>query len=606
MDSEPGFLGQLGPSLLKVLPLLDERSRRLVLGMAAEAEGNGGTGRVASLTGASWQTVANGKAELSAEEELPAGRRRRPGGGRKPLAAADPGLAAALEKLVGDAVRGDPESPLVWTTRSAEHLAGELTAAGHPCSDSTVWRMLRRAGFTRQSNSRAQEGRQHPERDGQFRHISARAREYLAAGDPVISVDSKKKEKVGNYGRGGREWGPAGEPVTVRSHDFPDADGKHAIPYGVYDEAANAGFVNVGTDANTAALAVESVRRWWRAVGRDAYPSAARLLVTCDSGGSNGYRNRAWKAGLAALARETGLDIEVCHFPPGTSKWNKIEHRLFCHISLAWRARPLTSYDVIIDTISRVTTKTGLTALAVLDENPCPAGEKVSDEQMNDIEKRCLTRCEWHGEWNYALLSRPAPPGPAPPPARPPRPVSRGALNHPALTGLRPADLNALAAALEVPYRARLDRDAFLKRGRLAGTAPHGGGMPRRTDVTDNLLITRLRDHLGLPCTVIAALFGIDPSGASRQSLIIRDLLAGHPSLLPAPASPPPEQPLRTMEDLRGYAASRSIEINLPPPTADTAPHATLTAPGTPQTRLILKCCLSKDDDHGPMPLNIS
>ena len=312
-----GFLGQLGPSLLKVLPMLDERSRRLVLGMAAEAEGKGGAGRVAALTGASWQTVANGKAELDAEEEPPPGRQRRPGGGRKPLAETDPGLAAALEKLIRDAMRGDPESPLVWTTRSAEHLAGELTAAGHPCSDSTAWRMLRRMGFTQQSNSRAQEGRQHPERDGQFRHIAARSRGYLESGDPVISVDSKKREKVGNFGQDGRERAPAGDPVTVRSHDFPDRKQAHAIPYGIYDEKDNAGFVNVGTDGNTAALAVESVRRWWRAVGRDAYPGARRLLVTCDSGGSNGCTNKAWKA-LAALARETGLDIEVCHFPPGT------------------------------------------------------------------------------------------------------------------------------------------------------------------------------------------------------------------------------------------------------------------------------------------------
>jgi hypothetical protein len=586
MDADPELLGQLGPSLLKVLPLLDERSRRLVLGMAAEAEGKGGTGRVAALTGASWQTVANGKAELAAGEEVPAGRTRRPGGGRKRLAESDPGLAGALESLVGDAMRGDPESPLTWTTRSAERLAGELTAAGHPCSDSTVWRMLKQAGYTQQSNSRAQEGRQHPERDGQFRHIAARAREHLDAGQPVISVDAKKKEQVGNYGRGGREWGPAGEPVTVRSHDFADRDGRHAVPYGVYDEAANAGFVNVGTDGNTAALAVESVRRWWRAVGKDAYPGASRLLVTCDSGGGNGYRNRAWKAGLAALAQETGLDIEVCHFPPGTSKWNRIEHRLFCQISLAWRARPLTSYDVIIDTIGHVTTKTGLTAVAVLDENAYPAGTEISDEQMSDIEERCLTRGEWHGEWNYTLLARPAPPGPPPPPARPARPAGRDTLNRPALTGLHPAGLEALAAALEAPYRAHLDHKAFLARGRrrnsaVRSTAPHG---LRRTDVTDNLLITRLRDHLGLPCTVIAALFGIDPSGASRCSGIIRKLLAETPVPLPPPACPPPEHPVRTLEDLREYAARHGIEINLPPPAADTSPHATLTAPDTPQT----------------------
>ncbi len=586
MDAGAGFLGQLGPSLLRVLPMLDERSRRLVLGMAAEAEGEGGAGRVAALTGASWQTVANGKAELAAEEERPAGRVRRPGGGRKRLEESDPGLAAALEALIRDAMRGDPESPLTWTTRSAERLAGELTAAGHPCSDSTVLRVLKRAGYTQQSNSRAQEGRQHPDRDAQFRHVAARAGEYLAAGQPVISVDAKKKEQVGNYGRGGREWAPAGEPVTVRSHDFPDRDGGHAIPFGVYDEAANAGFVNVGTGGNTAALAVESVRRWWRAAGKDAYPGAARLLVTCDSGGGNGYKNRAWKAGLAALAQETGLDIEVCHFPPGTSKWNKIEHRLFCHISLAWRARPLTSYDVIIDTIGAVTTKTGLTAVAVLDESKYPTGTEISDEQMSDIEERCLTRGTWHGEWNYTLLARPAPPGPPPPPARPPRPAGQGTLNHPALTGLDPGDLKALAAALEAPYRAHLDHKAFLARGRrrnsaARSTAPHG---LRRTDVTDNLTITRLRDHLGLPCTAIAALYGIDPSTASRNSLITRKLLAETPAPLPPPACPPPEEPIRTLEDLREYAASHGIEINLPPPAADTSPHATLTEPDTPQT----------------------
>ena len=584
MDPEPGFLGQLGPSLLKVLPLLDERSRRLVLGMAAEAEGAGGPGRVAALTGASWQTVANGKAELAAGEGPPPGRTRRPGGGRKRLAESDPGLAEALEALVRDAVRGDPESPLTWTTRSAEHLAGELAAAGHPCSDSTVWRMLKRAGYTQQSNSRAQEGRQHPERDGQFRHIAARSREYLAAGQPVISVDAKKKEQVGNYGRGGREWAPAGQPVAVRSHDFPDRDGAHAIPYGVYDEAANAGFVNVGADGNTAALAVESVRRWWRAVGKDSYPGAARLLVTCDAGSSNGYRSRGWKAGLAALAQETGLDIEVCHFPPGTSKWNKIEHRLFCHISLAWRARPLTGYDVIIDTIGAVTTKTGLTAVAVLDENSYPTGTEISDEQMSDIEERCLARGTWHGEWNYTLLARPAPPGPPPPPPRPPRPVSQDALNRPALTGIQPAGLTALAAALEAPYRAHLDHKAFLARGRrrtsaVRSTAPHA---LRRTDVTDNLIITRLRDHLGLPCKAIAALFGIDPTSVSRCSGIIRKLLAETALPLPPPACPPPGQPLRTLEELREYAASRGIHITLPPPAADNPPEATLTAPDTP------------------------
>jgi Rhodopirellula transposase DDE domain len=580
MDAELGFLGQLAPSLLRLLPLLEERSRRLVLGMAAEAEGEGGTGRVAALTGASWQTVAGGRAELAAELELPAGRVRRPGGGRKRLAETDPGLAAALETLIGEASRGDPESALTWTTRSAGHLAGTLAAAGHPCSDSTVLRMLAAMGYTQQSNSRAQEGRQHPERDGQFRRIAASAAEYLAAGQPVISVDSKKKELIGNYGQHGREWAPAGEPAAVRSHDFPDRDGKHAIPYGIYDEKNNAGFVNVGTDGNTAALAVESIRRWWRAVGRDAYPGAARLLVTCDSGGSNGYKNRAWKAGLAALAQETGLDIEVRHFPPGTSKWNKIEHRLFCQISLAWRARPLTSYDVIIDTIGRVTTRTGLTAIAVLDHNTYPTGEKVSDDQDRDIEKRCLTRGSWHPEWNYTLLARPAGPQPGPPPPPPGRQVL---LNHPALTGLQPAQVHALAAALEVPYLAQADYTAQLRRGgrrtrAIRATRPHGN---RRIDITDHVLITRLRDHLRLPITVTASLFGIHRTTVSHATTLTRQLIAAHAIPVP-PAAQPPPAPIRTLDDLREYAARHGITLPAPPPAADTPPHATLEAPATP------------------------
>src|ERR1700722_9387848 len=456
MDADAGFLGRMGPELELLLPMLDERSRRLVLGTVARAAGEGGTGAVGWRTGASWQTVADGAAELASGETAPPGRVRRPGGGRRPLAQSDPGLLPALEALVRDSMRGDPESPLTWTTRSVKRLAGGLTAAGHPCSPVTAWRTLRRAGYTLQSNSKAAEGRQHPERDAQFRYIAAQAAEHLAAGQPVISVDAKKKEQIGDFGRAGAEWRPAGNPVTVRSHDFPEKDGQRAIPYGIYDEAANAGFVNVGTGGNTAALAVESVRRWWQLAGKDAYPAASRLLVTCDAGGSNGYRNRAWKAGLAELAQETGLEITVCHFPPGTSKWNQIEHRLFCQISLAWRGRPLTSYDVIINTIGAVTTATGLACTAVLDENACPTGLEISDQQMKDLEERHLARHEFHGDWNYALLPAPRS-APAPEPARQPpaRPCTQAELSHPALTGTSPAAAAALAAALELPFAAR-------------------------------------------------------------------------------------------------------------------------------------------------------
>jgi hypothetical protein len=598
MDAELGFLGQLGPSLLKVLPLLDERSRRLVLGMAAEAEGKGGAARVASLAGASWQTVADGKAELEAGDELPAGRTRRPGGGRKALAAADPGLVPALEELIRAASRGDPQAPLAWTTRSAAHLAGELARQGHRCSDATVLRTLRRMGYTRQSNSRAQEGRRHPERDAQFRRIAAASREFTRAGQPVISVDAKKKEQVGNFGQAGREWAPAGRPVIVRDHDLPGAGQRHAIPYGVYDEAANAGFVNVGTGGNTAALAVESIRRWHAMAGRDAYPHATRLLVVCDAGGSNGYANTLWIDGLRDLAQETGLEITVMHFPPGTSKWNKIEHRLFCQITLAWRGRPLTSYDVIIDTISAVTTRTGLTVTAVLDENPHPAGREVSQERMKDT-GRYLARHDWHGEWNYTL--HPVPlrdPEPEPEPASPSRLASRDALNHPALTGMAPRDVTALAAALEIPFGAHRAQHNYATRARRHGTGSgerltpvRNGGAPRagtRLTLADHVLAVRLRDHLGLTGTAIAALLGIDPTTVSHADSLTRRLIRDAGIPLP-PAAPPPATPVRTLDDLREHAARHGIAITGPPPAARTPPDATLTTPDTPQNHLILK-----------------
>jgi DDE family transposase len=566
MGADEVFLGRLGPSLLALLPRVDERARRLVLGMAAEAAGEGGTRAVAALTGMAPQTVARGAAELAWGQDPPPGRVRRRGGGRKLLADADPGLPGALEALIRDAMRGDPESPLVWTTRSAEHLAGQLTAQGHRCSDSTVLRMLKRAGYTQQSNSRAQEGRRHPERDAQFRYIAARAREHLDAGQPVISVDSKKKEQVGNYAQDGREWGPAGEPVQVRGHDFPDRDEKHAIPYGIYDEQANAGFVNVGTDGNTAALAVESIRRWWNLAGKDAYPDAARLLVTADAGGSSGSANRSWKAGLAELAQETGLEITVCHFPPGASKWNQIEHRLFCQISLAWRGRPLTSYDVIINTIGAVTTATGLDVRAVLDENSYPAGLKISDEQMKGIEDRCLARHAFHGEWNYALLPvpRPAPdpqPGPQPPAPHGP---DLHALADPAITGMARARSGALAARLETPLAAAREQRLYTSR---AGPRRPGNHRARaRLTSQGRLLAAICRYRLGMTVRAVAALFSIDPSAISIATREIAAIPGTAAALAPGPVR------LRTLDDLHGYAARHGITLTSPPPAAST-PH---------------------------------
>jgi Rhodopirellula transposase DDE domain len=575
MGANRELLKAMGPELELLLPELDEKARRLTLGAVARAAGDGGTGAVARLTGASWQTVADGAAELESGQVAPGGRVRRPGAGRKKLAETDPGLVPALLGLVQESTRGDPESPLVWTTKSAVKLAGELTAAGHRCSPQTVWRLLHAEGFSTQSNARVAEARRHPDRDAQFRYIAAQATGHLAAGQPVISVDAKKKEQVGPYAQAGREWRPKGDPVQVRSHDFPDRDGGAAIPYGIYDVGANTGFVNVGTDHNTAALAVESVRRWWNLAGKDAYPQATRLLVTCDAGGSNGWRNRAWKAGLAALAEETGLEITCCHFPPGTSKWNKIEHRLFSQITLAWRGRPLTSHDVIINTISAVTTTTGLTVTAVLDHTPCPTGTQISDEQMNDIEERHLTRHEFRGEWNYAFAPVPRP-APAPRPAAEPAPPGLchpAVLNHPALTGMDPPDLHALTAALEAPFRGRREQRRYARAGGPRTQTGRAGGWNRKLGTDGHLIATRLRQHLNLPVKVVGALLGIHPTTVSHATSLTASVLAAlPPSRLPPPTAPPPATRLQTLDDLRRYAARHGITIPQAPPAAHTPP----------------------------------
>ena len=554
----------MGPQLELVLPELDEKSRRLVLAAVARAAGDGGITAVAKVAGASWQTVADGVAELESGQVAPAGRVRRPGAGRKKLAETDPELVLALLALVEDSSRGDPESPLLWTTKSTKNLSGELGKQGRRCSPQTAWRLLHEQGFSTQANAKVTEGRRHPDRDAQFRYVAAQAKEHLAAGQPVISVDAKKKEQVGEHAQAGREWRPQGDPVKVRDHSFDDGPGGHAIPYGIYDVAANTGFVNVGTDHNTAAFAVESIRRWWALAGRDAYPGAGRLLVTCDAGGANGWRNRAWKAGLAHFAQDSGLEITVCHFPPGTSKWNKVEHRLFSQITLNWRGRPLTSHDVIINTIGAVTTATGLTVTAVLDQNRYPAGVQVSDEQMRDLEDRALTRHRYHGEWNYTFLPvpRPAPPPPPPPPPEPvPAPpgglCDPALLNQPALTGLDPAALDALAAALALPAAARHEQQLYTRRGGQRRRRPASRPDPRRKlSLTSSLLATCLRQHLGISATALAPLLGADPSTLRYATGDTRALLAqaGH-------AIPPGPARIRTLDDLRHYAASHGITL---------------------------------------------
>jgi transposase len=377
-----------------IFPHLDERQRRLLMGAEARALGHGGIRLVALAAQARERTVSRGVWELESGAE-PLGRVRRPGGGRKRAADLDRELVPALLALVGPQERGDPMSPLRWTVKSTRTLAAELTRQGHQVSADTVRDLLHEQGFSLQGNAKTIEGKQHPDRDAQFRYINEQATAHQAAGDPVISVDTKKKEQVGEYGNGGRTWRPAGDPVRVRDHDFPGPD--KAIPYGIYDLAANTGWVNVGTDHDTAAFAVESVRRWWSARGSADYPAARRLLITADAGGSNGYRTRAWKAGLAALAAQTGLEITCCHFPPGTSKWNKIEHRLFSHITMNWRGRPLTSHQVAVSTIAATTTRTGLAVHAELDTGSYATGAKISDAQLAALP---LTRHHWHPDWN--------------------------------------------------------------------------------------------------------------------------------------------------------------------------------------------------------------
>jgi hypothetical protein len=393
---------ELAAEFAALFPHLDERQRRLAMGARARSLGHGGITVVARAAGVNAVTVSRGVTELEAGGE-PLRRARRAGGGRKDITQTDPVLLPALLALVDPAARGDPESPLRWTVKSTRTLAGELTRQGHKVSDRTVARLLAGEGFSLQGNAKQVEGNQHPDRDAQFRYINGQASEHQAAGQPVISVDAKKKENVGNFKNGGREWRPAGQPERVNVHDFKDKELGKVTPYGVYDIAANAGWVSVGTDHDTAAFAVQTIRTWWQKAGQPAHPAATRLLICADGGGSNGYRTRLWKTELAALAAGTGLEITVCHFPPGTSKWNKIEHRLFSHISMNWRGRPLTSHEVIVSLIASTRTTTGLTVQAALDQGEYPKGIKISDKTMRDLETSSIQRHEFHGEWNYTL-----------------------------------------------------------------------------------------------------------------------------------------------------------------------------------------------------------
>jgi hypothetical protein len=382
---------------------LDERGIRRWAAAEALSLGRGGTAAVSRATGIAESTIRRGRADLADEEQLEPGRVRRPGAGRKPLTETYPTLLSDLERLVDESSRGDPEAPLRWTARSLRNLASELRSQGHRISAASVAPLLRGLGYSLQANAKTREGANHPDRDAQFRHINETVKAAIAVGQPTISVDTKKKELIGDFKNGGRELRPKGSPERVRTHDFKDKELGKVNPYGVYDVAEDTGWVSVGIDNDTAQFAVASIQGWWEHLGQKRYPKATTLTITADCGGSNGNRTRLWKTELQRLADETGLQISVCHFPPGTSKWNKIEHRLFSFISMNWRAKPLISRQTVVDLISATTTRTGLEVYARLDDRTYPKGIKVSNAELAAVE---LHGAAFHPEWNYTIKPR--------------------------------------------------------------------------------------------------------------------------------------------------------------------------------------------------------
>ena len=386
-------------------PFLDERLRRVWAAAEARAIGRGGIEAVHRVTGLAHKTIRAGVADLDDEQLQASDRVRRPGGGRTAEVVKDPELLDDLRALVEDATRGDPESPLLWVSRSVRNLADALIERGHRTNRTMVGDLLRTMGFSLQANVKTKEGTAHPDRDAQFVYLNTVVKARLAAKQPVISVDTKKKELVGEFKNGGRELRSKGDPQAVNVHDFVTDLGR-ANPYGVYDLAANSAWVSVGTDHDTASFAVQTIRRWWQQMGQARHPAATELTITADCGGSNGYRTRLWKVDLQDLADELNIPITVCHLPPGTSKWNRIEHRLFSHITMNWRGKPLVSHEVIVNLIAATTTRTGLTVQAALDTDPYPKGTKITDQQMTTLN---LVAHDFHGDWNYTLQPRPTP-----------------------------------------------------------------------------------------------------------------------------------------------------------------------------------------------------
>ena len=544
-------LCQLKLRLQVVLPHLNERQRRLVLAQEARLLGHGGVRTVAQVARVSETTIRNGVFELEAGGgSLPDSRVRMPGGGRKLAEDQDPDLLPTLLGLVEPDERGDPMSPLRWTTKSLRNLAEELTRQGHPASAPTVGRLLKKQGFSLQANAKTLEGKQHPDRDAQFRYINEQVKAHQTDGQPVISVDTKKKEHLGFLPHAGRQWRPKGDPVQVEDDSFlfTGPNVPHAIPYGIYDLAADRGWVNVGVDHDTSAFAVASIRGWWKARGNGDHPRASRLLITADCGGSNSYRYRLWKAELADFAAETGLAVTVCHFPPGTSKWNKIEHRLFSHITMTWRARPLTSHEVVVNSIAATRTRTGLRVEAELDTGTYPLGVAVSTEHMSTLP---ITPHAERGSWNYTI-------GPAAEhmnvPALEGRQRIRSrrleTLADPRLTGMGREELTTLAAALAPGQAARAEQRYFQQRGGPRRQAKGNHGRPLLTGA-DKLLLTVIYQRQICSQQVLSEMLEISQPRSGRRS--------------PRPASCWPSVNTRSRPPSCGSPASTHSGISLPP-----------------------------------------
>jgi Rhodopirellula transposase DDE domain len=527
MDADGVVVARLAEKFSEFRPHADERGWRFYLGSEARAYARGaGCGVaaaaavVAAAAGVSRATVMAGAGELADGAGPLPGRVRRAGAGRPGAEESQPGLRPALRGLLEATVRGDPVVAVTWTTLSLRDLERELAALGFRCGKDAVARMLHEDGFSLQGMSRVLEGKQHPDRDAQFRHVNAVIAEFTAAGDPVVSVDAKNKEQLGPFYRPGRSWRPAGYPVKVRDHDFPEPGLGKVTPYGIYDIAANRGFVSVGTSRDTAAFAVNALRLWWQAEGAARYPGARRLLVTCDAGGSNGYRCRLWKDQLAVLAEQAGLEITVCHFPPGTSKWNKIEHRLFCHVTRTWKARPLMTEEDAVAGIAATTTYQGLKCTAVLDQAHYPKGTEISDTRMRHLEERVISRHSAHGEWNYAI--RPAPAGPPPQPPPPPAPApDLEALA--ALAGI--TDLPALLEAVTLPWQAAREQRLHLARGHARLKA---SGCPPLLPLAAVITAAACHHRLAMTYRQLSRLLGADPSTISLSVSRLSPILEQH------------------------------------------------------------------------------